>query len=155
MFSKQDNPEIASRLAGILDLPPRRVSSIEPLDSHTIDQIIEDGLPTASLNALQVYLDALNLDCSLQPLGAVSDHRSDAKGRLSREQGRYVVNIACALAKVERTFHGDEVRIGRFLQRPHALLDGRAPIEHLCSSTTGSATDISDILHRAAAGVPV
>ena len=80
-------------------------------------------------------------------------HRKSGKA-LSRSHSERVYGLVRVLDAVAGAFHGDVARIDDFLNRPHPLLDGEAPLEMAISSSAG-ADAVLNLVRRAQAGVAV
>ena len=83
----------------------------------------------------------------------VHRHRKSGKA-LSRSHSERVYALVRVLDAEAGAFHGDVARIDDFLNRPHPLLDGEAPLEMAISSSAG-ADAVLNLVRRAQAGVAV
>ena len=136
------------RLARLLDLDER-----EHIDEVTFARRVAAGLPLSAVAALGGLLGRARIEGRVVSEATVHRHRKSGKA-LSRNHSERVYGLVRVLDVVAGAFHGDVARIDDFLNRPHPLLDGEAPLEMAISSSAG-ADAVLNLVRRAQAGVAV
>lgn len=132
----------------------RRIASFLGLGSEVSDRmeladIVADGLPAASAEAVHAAMGSSAFASVVPPPTYRRARRSGQP--LSRETSEKLYEFARVMELVLRIHQGDEAAAHRFLQRPHAMLGGRTPLEVATSSSAG-ADAVMELLHRADAG---
>lgn len=80
------------------------------------------------------------------------ERRRDRKAPLTKDESETVVALARVAVAVERAFGGDKAKAGRFLSRPHPVLEQRTPLDVAIGSVIGAELVI-DMVERARAGI--
>ncbi|MEM1345706.1 MAG: antitoxin Xre/MbcA/ParS toxin-binding domain-containing protein [Pseudomonadota bacterium] len=70
---------------------------------------------------------------------------------MTRESSEKLYEFARVYAQALTLYGDDHSRTMRFLERPHPMLDGRAPLA-LATSSSAVADAVADLLTRAEAG---
>ncbi len=136
------------RLARLLDLDER-----EHLDEVTFARRVAAGLPVSAVSALGDLLGRRRIAGRVVSEATVHRHRKSGRA-LSRSHSERVYGLVRVLDAVAGAFHGDVARIDDFLNRPHPLLDGEAPLGMAISSSAG-ADAVLNLVRRAQAGIAV
>jgi len=132
----------------------RRIASFLGLGAEVSDRmeladIVAHGLPAASAEAVH---EALGSSAFASVVPGPTYRRARRSGQpLSRETSEKLYEFARVMELVLRIHRGDEAAAHRFLQRPHAMLGGRTPLEVATSSSAG-ADAVMELLQRADAG---
>ena len=138
----------AGRIGRLLGLRQHRTVS----DVGLADQIA-GGLKPSAANALAKVLGTKVVIGPIVPEATL--RRATKSGRaLSREMSERLYEVSRVVDAVSRAYHGDRAAIDRFLNHPHALLDGRSPLD-LARSSSAGADAVLNLLHRGEAGFAV
>lgn len=113
---------------------------------------IENGLPVAALDLLAdtVAPDDARFKFRLVPKATLERRRRSASQKLSHEEGDRLARLAKVFSFAVDIF-GTPERAREFLSRPHAMLDGRAPLD-VALGTSPGADLVVNLLGRAAYG---
>lgn len=136
----------ASRIGSLLGVPNLRN------DLDLADRIAE-GLPPSAADALAHVLGSKRILAEIVPEATLRRARKGDRP-LSREMSERLYEVCRVIDAVSRVYHGDPDRTHRFLNAPHALLDGRTPLTVARSSSAG-ADAVIRLLQRAQAGFAV
>jgi putative toxin-antitoxin system antitoxin component (TIGR02293 family) len=132
-------------------------ASIDILDhpSLTLVRSVEGGLPAELVDELAdaIAPDDARFRYRLIPKSTLAKQRSEAKGRLTTEQGDKLFRVARVWSHARRVWKSDE-GARAFLKRPHPLLDDAAPLD-LALNTTAGASLVEEILGRLEHGTGV
>lgn len=132
----------------------RRIASFLGLGPHVSDRmeladLVAHGLPAASAEAVHEAMGSSTFAAVIPPPTYRRARRSGQP--LSRETSEKLYEFARVMELLVRIHKGDEAAAHRFLQRPHAMLGGRPPLEVATSSSAG-ADAVVELLQRADAG---
>ena len=111
---------------------------------------IASGLPVSAVDHLAdaVAPDDTRFKFHLIPKATLDRRRKSASRRLTSEEGDRLARIAKVFSFAMGVYQ-DKGRVREFLGRPHAMLDGRAPLE--VALATGPGADVViNLLGRAA-----
>ena len=113
---------------------------------------IEDGLPVAALDRLAelVAPDDARFRFRLVPKATLERRRKSASGRLTSEEGDRLARVAKVFG-FALDIYDDADKARAFVTRPHAMLDGRAPLD-VALATSPGADLVVNLLGRAAYG---
>ena len=142
---------------GMAASQPARIGELLGLDSPTeLDDVglaarVAEGLLPASADALGRIVGMPFVLGSLIPEATLRRARKASKP-LSREMSERLYEVSRVIDAAGRSFHGDSEAMTRFLERPHALLGGRSPLDMAQSSSAG-ADAVMNLIRRADAGV--
>jgi len=141
MFEIADTPD----LLGVED------SGGDPL-LRLVDAIVE-GLPVSALDdvARAVAPDDAGFKFRISPRATLERRRRS--GRLSSEESDRLARVAAVWSMAWKVFGAPETA-RRFLGTPHAMLDGRSPLDVALAAGAG-ADAVINILGRAAYGAAV
>jgi len=123
-------------------------------DLALADQVA-DGLPVKAAYALEAILSLVAHNALF---GVVSEstlrRAKKAKTKLTREPSERIYELGRVIDQAARTFRGDAEAVACFLNRPNAVLEGRAPFDVAKASSAG-ADLVVKLLRKADAGVAV
>ena len=113
---------------------------------------IESGLPVAALDRLAdtVAPDDARFKFRLVPKATLERRRRSSSQRLSRDEGDRLARLAKVFS-FALDIYGTPERAREFLSRPHAMLDGKAPLD-VALATSPGADLVVNLLGRAAYG---
>ena len=147
--TSRDRP--ATEAAGIIAmLGVERQVNADPL---ALADAIAEGLAPEAADALAMILGRAAVVGPVIPEATLRRKRL-AGERLPREMSERLYEIGRVLDAAARVWHGDADAIGRFLNRPHPLLNGRTPLDVARTSSAG-ADAVIDLVRRADAGFAV
>jgi putative toxin-antitoxin system antitoxin component (TIGR02293 family) len=143
----------AARVAsflGLTGIAPSRVA---------LADCVARGLPSETVEAVRdrVGADVFNLVIPRATLTRIrGDRRASTEANapakpLSREASEKLYEFGRVYELALRIYKGDEKRMMAFMLRPHALLEGRTPLQ-LATSSSAGADAVVDLLYRAEAG---
>lgn len=124
----------------------------EAHDGVTLAECIYQGLPADSALAVHKKVGAWTF-FHVIPEATFRRVRQHAKP-LTRETSEKLYEFGRVYELALRIYKDDTERMMRFLEKPHALLNNKSPLEVATSSSAGSDAVI-DLLHRADAGFAV
>lgn len=141
----------AGRIARFMGLP--KWASIS--DLQLVDRVAK-GLPTSTVETIVRKIDPRGEHLDIFDIipRASFYRRKDEKKPLTKEQSEKVFALTKVFSEAVRLYGGDSDLAAAFLSRPHALLEGRKPIDVARDSTVG-ADLVLTLLARADAGVAV
>jgi putative toxin-antitoxin system antitoxin component (TIGR02293 family) len=115
---------------------------------------VERGFPTKSADTLARRLDPRGEYLRITYIIPRSTYhrRIKAKEPFSKEESEKLFSLAKVFAEVARQYRNDMTRVGQFMARKHALLDGQTPLD-VAKKTTAGADLVLKILAQADAGV--
>ena len=102
---------------------------------------IASGLPVSALDHLAdaVAPDDTRFKFHLIPKATLDRRRKSASRRLTSEEGDRLARIAKVFSFAMGVYQ-DKGRVREFLGRPHAMLDGKAPLD--VALATGAGADV-------------
>ena len=141
----------AARIAHLLGL-----RNWKEMSDYALAKRVENGLP---LEAVEKVASVISPDDKKAKFSIVS---RSTYSRLQKRQRQYLTKdmseklhgIVRVLAEADRLWNGDTKAVGRFLKRPHPLLEGRTPLDMATESTVGASLVVK-IIGEARAGVAV
>ena len=107
------------------------------------------GLPVKTVDTVRAKVGNAVFG-KILPAATMNRVKRQAKP-LSREASEKLYEFGRTYELALRIYRGDAERMMAFMQRPHALLDGRTPLE-LATSSSAGADAVIDLLNRADAG---
>jgi putative toxin-antitoxin system antitoxin component (TIGR02293 family) len=115
---------------------------------------VERGFPTKAADTLARRLDPRGEYLHVTDIIPKSTYhrRMKAKQPFSKEESEKLFSLAKVFAEVARQYRNDMTRVGQFMARKHAMLEGRTPLD-VAKETTAGADLVLKILARADAGV--
>jgi putative toxin-antitoxin system antitoxin component (TIGR02293 family) len=115
---------------------------------------VERGFPTKAADTLARRLDPRGEYLRVTDIFPKSTYhrRMKAKEPFTKEESEKLFSLAKVFAEVARQYHNDMARVGQFMARKHAMLEGRTPLD-VAKETTAGADLVLKILARADAGV--
>ena len=113
---------------------------------------IEDGLPVAALDRLAdtVAPDDARFKFRLIPKATLERRRKAPAQRLTSEEGDRLARLAKVFSFALEIYQAPE-KAREFLSRPHAMLDGKPPLD-VALATSPGADLVINLLGRAAYG---
>ncbi|EAR52060.1 hypothetical protein OG2516_18385 [Oceanicola granulosus HTCC2516] len=133
----------AARIAGVLGLPPSVADQVQ------LAGRVAAGLPAGSAERLR---RALRPETFFRIIPEATYRRVRRQDRaMSRETSEKLYEFARLYARLSRIYGGDEARIARFLETPHAMLGGETPLA-LATSSSAGADAVLALLDAADAG---
>lgn len=113
---------------------------------------IEEGLPVSALDRLarEVAPGDRQFKFRLIPRATFERRRKSASRRLTKEEGDRLARLAKVFTMAEQVF-GEAAKARDFLTRPHAMLDGKQPLD-VAMATGPGADAVINLLGRAAYG---
>ncbi|MBB4087880.1 antitoxin Xre/MbcA/ParS toxin-binding domain-containing protein (plasmid) [Sphingomonas carotinifaciens] len=113
---------------------------------------IEKGLPVTALDRLadSVAPDDARFKFRLIPKATLERRRKSASKRLTSEEGDRLARLAKVFS-FALSIYGEPERARAFLTRPHAMLDGKPPLD-VALATSPGADLVINLLGRAAYG---
>lgn len=141
----------ATRIARLMGLP-----TSGGMTDLALVKRIEKGLP---LRAVEEVARVVDPDDKATKFAFVSRStysrlKRARKNHLSKELSEKLHGVARVLDEALQLWKGDRKAVGRFLNRPHSLLEGRTPFDVARESTVG-ADLVAKIIGEARAGVAV
>jgi putative toxin-antitoxin system antitoxin component (TIGR02293 family) len=138
---------------------PPATEALRIADFLGIDDLVRDrislagcvagGLPVKAAETVREKLGA-RVFYLILPEATYRRARRQARP-LTRETSEKLYEFGRVYALALRIYRGDRDRVMRFLERPHPMLAGQAPIE-LATSSSAGADAVIDLLNRAEAG---
>lgn len=128
------------------------VAPTVPASLLSLATSIEDGLPVTALDRLAdaVAPDDAGFKFRLIPKATLERRRRSPGRRLTGEEGDRLARLAKVFS-FALDIYGEPGRVREFLSRPHAMLDGRLPLD--VALATGPGADlVVNLLGRAAYG---
>lgn len=138
---------------------PRRLGALLGLPEAagrtdlTLADTLSQGLTVAALERL---IEVLGRAALIGPVVPETTYRRtlNAGQPFSRELSDRIYEVARVIDAAARVYRGDQALMRRFLEAPHPLLEGRAPLAVATASAAGADAVVS-LLDRLEAGFPV
>lgn len=116
-------------------------------------QSIEQGLPVAAVDRLARTVAPHDRGFKFRIVPKATLERRRRSRRLSNEEGNRIARVAKAWGMAMSVYR-DEAKAQEFLTRPHAMLEGRTPLD-VALATGPGADAVVNLLGRAAYGAAV
>ena len=123
------------------------------LDDILLADHVASGLAVSAAEALGDLLGRASIVGPLIPEATLRRAKKQRKA-LSREMSERLYEVSRVIDAASRLYRGDMSAISRFLNRPHPLLHGRAPLD-LARSSSAGADAVINLLLRAESGFAV
>ncbi|MBI2188393.1 MAG: DUF2384 domain-containing protein [Acidobacteria bacterium] len=117
-----------------------------------LDRVVRKGLPKRSLQLVARRAVEPGASVSAFVSGIVPPATFKRRSRLSAEESQRTERLARVVALAERLWD-DELEARAFLNRPHPLLDGQAPLD--VARTELGARRVEQLLHAIEHGLPL
>ena len=141
-------PSESVRIAQLLSLPKPK-----QFDEIALAHQVAEGLPTRSVTALADLLGRSHVIGPVVPEATLRRLKKSLKP-LPRKHSERIYELGRVIDALAQAYHGDAMRMGGFLYRPHPLLGGATPFEMARSSSAG-AHAVLNLVRRTVAGVVV
>lgn len=120
---------------------------------ETVRRVVEEGLPVRLVRELQEELARLGVTRPSTYVEVIASRAARSRrGTLTPQEGERLVRVASTLARALAVWE-DEEQAAEFLTRPHAELEGDAPIDRARSEI--GARQVEDLLLKLDLGLPV
>jgi putative toxin-antitoxin system antitoxin component (TIGR02293 family) len=129
----------------------RRVLGRRIVTWSDLDQAVAAGLPRAALDALVTHV-ASPPESSRMKYRIVPKATYQRSVQLNPAHSQKAERLARVFAMVESVWH-DEAEARRFMNTPHAELNGRTPVE--VAMTEIGARQVEEVIERGRHGLPV
>lgn len=131
------------------------VSVADPASRLRLAHSIQDGLPVSALDRLAkaVAPEDSGFKFRLVPKATLERRRRSADKKLTSDEGDRLARIAKVFS-FAASIYKDDARAREFLTRPHAMLDGEAPLD-VTMATGPGADEVMNLLGRMAFGAAV
>jgi putative toxin-antitoxin system antitoxin component (TIGR02293 family) len=136
------------RIAALLGL-----DGADGMDDVALADRVSKGLAPAAAAALGEILGAAVVVGGIIPEATLRRVRK-ARRPLSREMSERLYEVGRVVEAARQSYKGDDEAARAFLTRPHALLDGRLPLD-LARASSAGADAVVNLLRRAEYGFAV
>jgi putative toxin-antitoxin system antitoxin component (TIGR02293 family) len=138
-----------ARIAEVMGGP--RVLGRRVVSWSDLDEVVAAGLPRAALDALVTRV-ASPPDSTRMKYRIVPKATYQRSGQLNPAHSQKAERLARVFAMVESIWE-DEAEARRFMNAPHAELNGRTPVE--VAMTEIGARQVEEVIERGRHGLPV
>lgn len=139
-------PIASEEIAAVLGLA--RVGKGQLTSPFAIIRHIEEGLPVAVLDRVcrRVAPSDVNFKYRIVPKATLARRKTGEHGRLSTDESDRLVRLV-KVWTFAREVWGSDAEASAFLFRPHAMLEGREPIDVMLRTDLGASL-VEEILGR-------